>query len=78
VSEYKHARQPTQYLVKWCGLEYSESTWEVKEEICRDGAGQVSRRPHMGAVAHTRATEALLAQQLPVANNCSKSSKMLL
>lgn len=29
------------YLVKWCGLEYSESTWEDEEEICRDGAGQV-------------------------------------
>lgn len=41
VYEHKQARQPSQYLVKWCGLEYSDATWELEEEICRDGAGQV-------------------------------------
>lgn len=51
VSEYKAPRSPTQYLVKWCGLEYSECTWETQEEICRDGAGQVSVHPVSGCVA---------------------------
>lgn len=41
VSEYKHGREAPQYLVKWCGLEYSDSTWEQEEELCRDGVGKV-------------------------------------
>jgi hypothetical protein len=42
VSEYRHARKATEYLVKWRGLEYTECTWESEEEICRDGQGKVS------------------------------------
>lgn len=45
VSEHKYPRQPSAFLVKWCGLEYSETTWEKEEEICRDGAGQVGTMP---------------------------------
>lgn len=41
VSDYKSGREAPQYLVKWCGLEYSDSTWEQEEELCRDGAGKV-------------------------------------
>ena len=32
------------YLVKWAGLEYSDSTWETKEEIRRDKKGRVSAK----------------------------------
>lgn len=74
VSEYKHARQPTQYLVKWCALEYSESTWEVEEEICRDGAGQVSRWCCLGASTHIRATEHCLHSNFSCGDCCQQSS----
>jgi hypothetical protein len=32
----------TRYLVKWAGLEYNDSTWETKQEICKDKKGRVS------------------------------------
>lgn len=31
-----------EYLVKWLGLEYSDSTWETAAEVNRDGKGRVS------------------------------------
>lgn len=37
-----------QYLVKWRGLDYSESTWEYNEEL-QSEQDKVRPRMHMGS-----------------------------
>lgn len=32
----RQAGDGTEYLVKWCGLSYSHSTWESSEDLCSD------------------------------------------
>lgn len=42
IEDWRHRSGEHDYLVKWCGLEYVDCTWETEEEVTRDGAGRVS------------------------------------
>jgi hypothetical protein len=51
VAEYRSPKGGRQYLVKWCGLEYVDATWETEAEVARDGAGKVRARGGRGLAA---------------------------